>query len=80
MSKVEDGASTEWKHLYEAAVLELDRTRLLSRIAEARRAILQELESAAPEDRNQAECLNNALQVLHDLDKINAQDGKTDAA
>lgn len=80
MNKVEDGASTEWKHLYEAAVLELDRTRLLSRIEEARHAVLHCLESTDPGDRDQTEPLTNALQVLQDLRRIGGEDGKADAA
>jgi hypothetical protein len=80
MSKVGDGAASEWKHLYEAAVLELDRTRLLRRIEEARHAILQCLASMDPEDRVHAEPLTNALQVLQDLRRIGSEDGKADLA
>lgn len=80
MSEVEDGASTEWKHLYEAAVLELDRRRLPGRIEEARHAILHCLESTDPGERDQTEPLTNALQVLQDLLRIDGQDGNTDAA
>ena len=78
-NKVDRNAVAQWRHLYEAAVLELDPTRLLSRIAEARRAILQELESTTP-DRNEAEVLTSALQVLKDLDRIGMEDGRADVA
>jgi hypothetical protein len=80
MNKVEDGTSAQWKHLYEAAVLELDRTRLPGRIEEARHAILHCLESTDPGDRDRTEPLTNALQVLQDLRRIGDQDGKIDAA
>jgi hypothetical protein len=80
MNKPEDGTSAEWEQLYEAAVLELDRTRLLSRIEEARHAILHCLGSTDPTDRAHTEPLTNALQVLQDLSRIDGEDGKADAA
>ena len=80
INKVEGGTAGEWRQLYEAAILELDRTRLLSRIEEAQNAILQCLESAEPTDRAHTEPLTNALQVLQDLRRIGSEDGKVDAA
>jgi hypothetical protein len=79
MNKVDGGTALEWRPLYEAAVLELDRTLLLSRIEEARHAILHCLESTDPSDRAQTELLTNALQVLQDLRRMDG-DGKADAA
>ena len=74
------GATPDWKHLYEAAVLELDRRQLAVRIEEARRAILDNLQQIDPSNREQTEPLNNALQVLQDLNKIDREDGRVDAA
>ena len=73
------GTSPEWRHLYEAAVLELDRGRLPVRIEEARRAILQTLEYLDPADA-QTEPLINALQVLRDLHRIGTEDEETEVA
>jgi hypothetical protein len=74
------GTAPEWEHLYEAAVLELDRRHLAVRIEVARRAILDHLQQIDPADREQTEPLNNALQVLQDLNKIDREDGRVDAA
>jgi hypothetical protein len=74
-------AAAQWEQLFEAAVLELDQRRLLSKIEEARAAILQCLQTVDPADHAQTEPLNNALQVLNDLHRISAEDGRrTDAA
>jgi len=70
----------EWKHLYEAAVLELDRQRLPMRIEEARQAILRRLHDITGEDVTEKEPLTNALHVLQDLGKIGAEDATSDAA
>jgi len=72
--------AAQWEQLYQAAVLELDRRCLLNRIEEARLAILHCLQTIDPADQAQTEPLNNALQVLQDLHRIGAEDGKTDAA
>jgi hypothetical protein len=74
-------AGSEWRTLYEAAVLELDQRKLPQRIEAAQHAIMQCLQrldgfTAPPE----SESLKNALQVLHDLREIAAKDGSSDAA
>lgn len=71
----------QWKELYEAAVLELDRRKLSQRIQEAEQAIvdcLKKLDDSA--GLAEKESLNNALQVLHDLRKIAAKDGISEIA
>lgn len=80
MNRIDAPSTAPWKHLYEAAVLELDSRRLLGRIEEARRAILQCLASTDPADRDETEPLTNALQVLQDLNKIDGEHKNGDAA
>jgi hypothetical protein len=67
-------ASPVWRVLYEAAVLELDRTRLLgTRIPEAERAITERIKDLNRfADVSEAEALANALTVLSDLRKMAA--------
>ncbi len=70
--------SLQWQVLYEAAVLELDRAKLLPRIAEAEHAIRMALEKSNPaSDGVEKEALGNALTVLHDLRQI-ANDDRRD--
>jgi hypothetical protein len=60
-----------WKQLYESAILELDSTKMPSRIAEARRAILDRAEetlSYPASDENRA--INNALHGLRLLEAV----------
>jgi hypothetical protein len=62
---------TQWKQLYESAILELDSTKMPSRIAEARRAILDRAEETLTypsSDENRA--LNNALHALRLLEAV----------
>ena len=65
-------ASPVWRVLYDAALLELDRTRLLqARIPEAEREIgerIKHLNRVA--DASEAEALANALTVLPDLRRM----------
>lgn len=57
-----------WRLLYEAAVLELDRDKMLLRIADAERAVMMCMEDFARSgDDFQSEALVNALNVLQDL-------------
>ena len=65
-----------WRVLYEAAILELDRTRLLTtRIPEAERAIAQRIKHLDRfADTSEAEALANALTVLGDLRKMAEKD------
>jgi hypothetical protein len=67
--------SPAWKRLYEAAVLELDNSKLPERIAEARRAIHDRAEetltySLLAEHR----LLNNALHTLQLLEAVVARE------
>ena len=79
-NNLDGSASLQWRHLYEAAVLELDYRRLPDRIEEARQAILICLQSEPSADGVQTEALTNALQVLEDLLRITARDGNAGAA
>jgi hypothetical protein len=66
---------SQWKQFYESAILEPDSTKLASRIAEARRAILDRAEEtlAYPSsDENRA--LNNALHALRLLEAVVARE------
>jgi hypothetical protein len=54
-----------WHRLYESAMLELDDTKMLSRIAEARTAILDR-NSSSQERR----AINEALQALRVLETV----------
>jgi len=58
-----------WRHLYEAAVLELDPTKIQQRIAEAEKAIAKRALAVMREGGNGAEreALANAMQALSDL-------------
>ena len=66
----------EWKRLYEAAVLELDPTRTLLRVAEAERAVTDRMEqlNGSGLDGSEHLALTQALIVLRDLRKM-ASDG-----
>jgi hypothetical protein len=71
--------SRRWKVLYQAAVLELDRNRILQRIAEAESAINERIAVAvrASTGLEEVEGLTNALTVLHDLRKMAIGDRQT---
>ena len=62
--------SPQWKSLYEAAVLELDRNMMMQRIAQAERAVAERLAVATESGNAEAEALMNALIVLGDLRKM----------
>ncbi len=74
------GGGSDWRNLYEAAVLELDRRRLSIRIEEALQAISQRLSSIDGTNQAEKEPLCNALLVLQDLRKIDAEEGANEAA
>jgi hypothetical protein len=64
-----------WKQLYESAILELDKNKLPSRIAEARRAMYERLQeiltcSSVAEHR----ALNNALSSLRILEEVTGRE------
>jgi len=79
MATAGDRASLQWRTLYEAAVLELDRPRLLQRIAEAQLAIMDHLEHFEPKSDGDTENgeLMNALTVLGVLHKLAATEGQS---
>jgi len=60
-----------WRQLYEAAVLELDPTKIQHRIAEAEKAIAKRAVVLMRENANGAEreALANAMQALNDLQR-----------
>ena len=67
--------SAQWKQLYDAALLELDKGKMPDRITEARRAIHDRAEeillsSSLAEHR----ALNNALHCLQILEKVTIRD------
>ena len=64
-----------WRQLYESALLELNRNRLLERIAVARRAILdraEEIMTKPPSDEQRA--LYSALRTLRTLEDVAARE------
>lgn len=68
--------SPVWRGLYDAALLELDRTRLLqTRIPEAEREIAERIKQLnRVADTSEAEALANALIVLRDLRRMAGTD------
>ena len=78
MANAGNRASPLWRTLYEAAVLELDRDKLLQRISEAQHAVMDRMEDLnRSEDRFESEALINALNALRDLRKMAASDGQS---
>jgi len=60
-----------WHRLYESAMLELDDTKMLSRIAEARTAILDRAEDILTNSSSQERrAINEALQALRVLEAV----------
>ena len=71
MTETSDNGAPKWKQLCNAALAELDPTKLPIRIAEARRAVLDRIEdnfSGSANDDHQA--LRNALEALNALQAI----------
>jgi hypothetical protein len=66
-----DARAPQWNKPYEAAILELDHTKLQQRISEAHQAILDRLEQlrARPSDGEQR-VLNDALRNLRVLRRL----------
>jgi hypothetical protein len=59
-----------WRELYRAALLEIDRARIPERITEAEKALViraRELFSAAGDNIEEAEMLDDAMYALHAL-------------
>jgi hypothetical protein len=60
-----------WRQCYQAALLELDPTKLLKRIADARSAILDQIEDGFSKPSNAEQvALRNALEMLGRLRAI----------
>ena len=71
MSNTSIDAIPRWKQLCEAALFELDPAKLLLRIAEARSAILDQIEDGFSKPSNAEQvALRNALEMLSRLQKI----------
>jgi hypothetical protein len=70
--------SPTWKHLYECAMLELDKSKLPERIAAAHRAIVdraEEIVGNQSDDEHYA--LNDALRALRLLEQVAAREKPT---
>jgi hypothetical protein len=70
--------SPTWKHLYECAMLELDKSKLPERIAAAHRAIVdraEEIIGNQSDDEHYA--LNDALRALRLLEQVAAREKPT---
>jgi hypothetical protein len=69
----------QWRETYQAALLELDPKKLLQRIAEARSAILDQIEDGFSKPSNAEQvALRNALEMLSRLAESEiGEQGKT---
>jgi len=72
----EEWSSADWRILFEAAILELDKSKIVERIAEAERAIMDRMEELNHSEPSESEALMNALNAIHDLRKIANSDGQ----
>jgi len=65
-------STPHWRTLYEAAILEIDSTKLRSRVEDAKQAIRARMGELALSDQvGEWEKLNDALNVLEDLLRMN---------
>jgi hypothetical protein len=70
-----DAAHPEWRQLCQAALLELDRARLVQRIAEARNAVLDRIEDGFSKSPHGEQLeLRDALQTLSSLQRVAERD------
>ena len=70
--------SSTWKHLYECAMLELDKKRLPERIAAAHRAIVERAEEIITnQSTDEHYALNDALRALQLLEQMAAREKPT---
>ncbi len=70
--------SSTWKHLYECAMLELDKKRLPERIAAAHRAIVERAEEIITnQSTDEHYALNDALRTLQLLEQMAAREKPT---
>ena len=70
--------SSPWKHLYECAMLELDKNKLPARIAAAQRAIVERAEEIITnQSTDEHYALNDALRALQLLERMAAREKPT---
>jgi len=62
-----EAQAPQWRQLYEAAMLELDPTRLLERTGVARNAVLDRLEDSDAKPDREQQALRDALEALGNL-------------
>jgi len=75
MSNTNDATHPEWRQLCQAAFFELDAVKLVERIAEARRAILDRVEDNFSKPGNGEQyALRNALETLNTLQELAERD------
>jgi hypothetical protein len=70
--------SSTWKHFYECAMLELDKSKLPERIAAAHRAIVERAEEIITnQSTDEHYALNDALRALQLLEQMAAREKPT---
>jgi hypothetical protein len=70
-AKTGNGGSSNWRVLYEAAVLEIDPKKVPQRLADAQSAIMNRMEDLnKSSDGSESQALMNALDVLRDLRRM----------
>jgi hypothetical protein len=70
-SRLQGDSLPTWKKLYENAILELDSSRISSRIFDARRAIVERAcELSDPVSSDEYRALNKALHTLNILEEV----------
>ena len=75
MSNINDATHPEWRQLCQAAFFELDPVKLLDRIAEARSAVLDQIEDVLSKPINSEQsALRNALDTLSTLRELAERD------
>jgi|GraSoiStandDraft_32_1057276.scaffolds.fasta_scaffold413346_2 hypothetical protein len=75
MSNTNDANHPEWRQLCQAAFFELDPVKLLERTAEARSAVLDQIEDVLPKPINSEQsALRNALDTLSTLRELAERD------
>ena len=67
-SQNNNASDPKWKQLYQSAIVELDYTKLPQRVADARRAIFEELQTSSfSQERNALTDALHALEVLETM-------------
>ena len=74
MSNTNDATHPEWRQLCQAAFFELDPVKLLERIAEARSAVLDQIEGVSKPINSEQSALRNALDTLSTLRELAERD------